>query len=316
MSALGRLAYRLWFRPTAKLRLLATREGLRDATVARWAAKQMAQAAMGLPPLPTSAAGFPVHFLSGRGFWHLTTFAAHSLLLVSSQPLQLVFEDDGSLDEATAARFRRMFPGCRIHSAEEQDAQLEEHLPADRFPTLRRDLGAFLLLRKLTAPHLGAQGRRALLDSDVLFFRQPHAFDNWIRGSGSSLLYMTDVNDQYGAERSVLDTIAGRPVPARVNTGLVGAASETLDWTRLEFLARRYLDRIGPSHFIEQSLTAMAAAELPAQGLPATDYIVAPPTAEARLPRAVAHHYAGPSRHLLYRYGWRRLSLAQTASTS
>jgi hypothetical protein len=245
--------------------------------------------------------------LTGRGFWHLSTFAAYSLLRVCEMPLHLVFEDDGTIDATTAGRLQAAFPGCRIHSRGEQDATLERTLPVAAFPTLRRDLGRFLLLRKITGPHLGATGRRLFIDSDVLFFRQPVALETWMRDGGAALIHMVDRDDQYGADRPQLELIAGHSVPPRVNTGFVGAASEAIDWRKLEAWARSYIAHIGHTHFLEQSLIAMLAGENPAAALPQADYIVAPSSEETKRPTAVAHHYAGPSRHLLYRHGWRHL---------
>ncbi|HXA13545.1 MAG TPA: glycosyl transferase family 2, partial [Opitutaceae bacterium] len=159
-------------------------------------------------------------------------------------------------------------------------------------------------LRKLTDVHAGASGWRLVLDSDMLFFRRPDFILDWL-ASPTRPLHMVDVQDSYGYSRSLLESLAGAPLPPRVNVGLCGLRSDALDWEKIESWCRRLIEAEGTSYYLEQALVAMLLAGHDCAVAPAEDYLLLPSEDECRTPRAVMHHYVAQSKRGYFRHAWR-----------
>jgi hypothetical protein len=160
-------------------------------------------------------------------------------------------------------------------------------------------------LRKLTDLHAGNVASCVVLDSDMLFWHRPDALLNWLEQPGEALC-LRDCDDSYGHSFDLLEQLAGAPLPRRLNVGLVGLHSESIDWTVLERWTRELLEREGSSYYQEQALTAMLVARREVTFLDASRYVVKPGDAEARSPSAVLHHYVAESRHAYFQQAWRR----------
>ena len=304
----GRLLYLAWYRPQEAL-VRSWREG---GPVNQWRDRrgrlEMIAAAGRLPPLPAPPADAPeVCFLTGRRFWYQTAFCFWSLCRQADRPLRAVFYDDGTCDDAVHAESRRLFPGSQIHGAIEIAAALDRHLPADHFPTLRARRREYPNLRKLTDVHAGAHGWRLVLDSDMLFFRRPGLLFAWL-DAPSRPLHMVDVQDAYGYPLALLESVAGQPIPRRINVGLCGLRSDDIDWEQLESWCRRLQARAGTSYYQEQALTAMWLAGRACTIAPPDDYVLLPSEAECRRPAAVMHHYVDLSKRGYYRHAWRQIA--------
>jgi hypothetical protein len=219
--------------------------------------------------------------------------------------LRATFFDDGTFDSEMRDECARLFPGTRIETAAEIEARLETHLPAQRYPTLRAHRRSFILLRKLTDIHAGHDGWRLFLDSDMLFFRRPSELLAWLAAPASPL-HMLDVRNAYGYSDEILGALCGRPIPALINTGILGLSSRELDWDKLEYWDHTLLERHGSSYYMEQALAALSLAGHQTIRLPATDYLLLPSEDEARRPTAVMHHYVDLAKRGYFRHAWRR----------
>lgn len=267
----------------------------------------MIAAARRLPPLPEPAPDAPeVNFLTGRRFWFQTAFCHWSLCRQAGHPLRAVFWDDGTLDAATAAEAARGFPGSRVVDAPGIEARLDRHLPAARFPVLRRRRLEYPNLRKLTDVHAGATGWHLVLDSDMLFFRRPDLLLQWL-GSPGRPLHMVDVQDAYGYSAGLLAALAGRALPRCLNVGICGLRSEEIDWERLESWSGHLEAAEGTSYYQEQALVALLLAGRDCTVAPPGDYRLLPSEAEARHPTAAMHHYVDLSKRGYFRHAWRHL---------
>ena len=267
----------------------------------------MIEAARRLPPVAAPAAGAPeVCFLTGRRFWYQTAFCLWSLSHHSGQSFTPVFLDDGSFDDALRAECRRIFPGAKIPSREETDTRLEATLPAAHFPALRGQRLTYLHLRKITDAHAGLSGWRLVLDSDMLFFRQPTALLDWC-GAPALPIHMQDVQDAYGYPAETLAALAGHPIPQKVNVGVCGLRSNVLDWEKLEWWCAQLLAKHGTSYYLEQALVALLFAGRETVRLPAADYLLMPGDAECLSPQAVLHHYVAESKRGYFRHAWRHV---------
>jgi hypothetical protein len=244
-------------------------------------------------------APFTVHVLTGEFHAHLTCFCLYSLLNHASKPLLPVVHEDGTLKEKQRDELQRVIPPVRFVTPVEGDDGVDSHFPRNRYPSLRAMRDALPLMRKLLDVHAGQRGPTLFVDSDVLFYRSPEYLLNWLSG-GRKPFYMLDYQSSYGLNAAVLESVYGRQMRARVNTGFCGFFSPHIDWDRMEFWAARLLERGGVNHFSEQTLTAMTMGEMDSEIAPPKDYVISPSLAEIRNPSAVMHHYVVPSRTWYY----------------
>jgi hypothetical protein len=304
MGMTGRLLYRFYYSPLGFL-ARCRREGALNLYLSSRGRAQMERAAAELPPVdPPHGPAADVYFLSGRKFWYQTCFCAWTLLRQSDLPLRPVVLDDGSLDESMQTALRRVIPQVRFDPRPAIEARLDRHLPADRFPTLRKHRLIYPHLRKLTDVHAGLAGWKLVLDSDMLFFRRPEFLLDWLR-EPQRPAHMIDVAQSYGYPKPVLDQLAGASLAERLNVGVIGLRSESVDWERLESWCRTLLEKHGSQYLLEQGLTAMLLAGQPCAVAPEADYVALPPAGEVRRPRAVMHHYVAESKALYFRHAWR-----------
>lgn len=304
---LGRLLYLGFHYPLAAL-ARSRREGgpLQQWIDARGRA-EMKQAVRLLAPWPKAPADSPeVFFLTGKRFWFQTAFCFWSLRQQAGRDLKLVLVDDGTIDSELRIECERIFPGSRVLSAAEMEAELDVSLPRDRFPSLRAQRQTYLHLRKLTDVHAGAKGWKLVLDSDMLFFRKPEALLSWL-DSPPSPIHMLDVQNAYGYPAETLTQLAGQVLPERVNVGVLGLRSEAIDWAKLEHGCAELLRRHGTSYYLEQALSALLLSGTSRISLPADQYVLMPSEADCRAPRVVLHHYVAESKRGYFRHAWRHI---------
>ena len=279
----------------------------------RWFTKrgrrQMLEAARHLPPLEVSGPESPVevHFLTGRMFWYQTAFCCYSLMLHSRADLRIVFNDDGTLERRHADTLLATFPAARVNFEPEIEERLDEHLPAERFPVLRRRRLNLKLMRKLTDTHAGTSGWKLFLDSDMLFFRRPDFLLNWLRSPRQQRFYMEDITRAYGYSPELMSTLARGPLPKQMNSGMCGLKSDELDWEQLEAWCAEMIAHGGERYLQEQALSAMLMVKRPCAVAPREDYITVPRRKEVRNPRAVMHHYAGDLKRWYLQFAWKHV---------
>lgn len=301
----GRLLYLTVYQPLSFVERSWREGGPVNQWITRRGRLAMIEAARHLPPLPPTAPGGPeICFLTGRRFWYQTAFCLWSLCRQSKRSFTPVFIDDGSFDEALRCECRRLFPEARIPTRDEIDARLEANLPAAQFPALTSQRRSYLHLRKITDAHAGLTGWRLVLDSDMLFFRRPDALLEWL-DQPATPVHMADVQDAYGYPTETLRALVGRPIPEKVNVGVCGLRSDSIDWEKLEWWCSRLLDLHGTSYYLEQALIALVLAGRETRVLPSADYLLMPSEEECRSPQSILHHYVAESKRGYFRHAWR-----------
>ena len=306
MSALGKLAYYSVFRPFWFCARFFRHDGFVGTVIARREDARMKEAALLLPPVAAPAPGpsYTAHYLTGAAFFGLSGFAAYSLQRHSAGQVAPVFHSDGRLDAPTIAKLRGVFPTAGFVTDEEQRERLAAHLPPERFPALNRARDELVTMRKLISGHLGRRGWNVFIDSDTLFWRSPGFLLDWYR-QPSGAFCMQDNATAYGYDESLLTRLAGRPIPPKINVGLLGLRSESIDWDFLEHCTRELFATPSTKYFTEQALTALLLARQPFCYAPPADYFI-PVRVEQCLSReGVFQHYCGDARHWLYRRAWR-----------
>ncbi len=270
----------------------------------RRAQQQMEAAANRLPPLTPTPNPDRIYFLSGQRFWYQTCFCAYSMIQQSGIYFRPVIYDDGSLSQPYVAAIRRIFPDAEIITAQTTTATLDEYLPIATFPTLRSRRLSYFNLRKLTDIHVNSQGWKLVLDSDMLFFRQPTFLLDWLQ-SPQTPCAMVDVETAYGYSDELMCRLAGATIPAKINVGICGLQSESIDWHELEYWCKTMIEAEGTNYYQEQAMAAMLMARYPSIIAPAQDYVLMPDRAEVQTPTAVMHHYVANSKPWYFRDAWR-----------
>lgn len=302
---LGRLLYLVYHYPIAWIARSRREGGPINQGITARGRRAMEEASRKLTPvLPVSSDSPEIYFLTGRRFWYQTAFCFWSLRRHTEKPLRLVLVDDGTIDSHVRAECERIFPGSRIAGARETEDWLDTYLPVDRFPTLREQRAHYLHLRKLTDVHVGREGWKLVLDSDMLFFRRPEALLAWL-AAPSAPLHMLDIQNAYGYPETSLAKLTSASLPQRVNVGVLGLQSESIDWEQLESWCAELIRRHGTSYYLEQALCALLLSSRNPTALPGADYLLMPGVEECRSPRAILHHYVAESKRGYFRHAWR-----------
>jgi hypothetical protein len=302
----GRLVYQLWHRPLGAIRQSRLEGGPLEQWCTARGRAAMRAAAHHLPILPGTTPPLELHLLTGRRFWEQTAFCLWSFARHSGRALAPVIYDDGTLGPAERAPLQRLFAAIRFVSKADSAATLAQHLPAPAYPYLHDRWLHYPNIRKLLDPHLGSTGWKLVLDSDLLFFRQPAFLTDWLARPDRPL-HAVDNETSYGYDRALMNRLAGAPVADLINVGLTGLRSDTLDWERLEYFCRELIRTTGTHYFLEQALIAMLVAGQPCAVAPAADYVTCPDDTEAARRSAVMHHYVATSKKWYFRHNWRQL---------
>lgn len=314
----GRLAYRFLFEPIGKMRDSLRWGGPINRRRALRGHEAMKVAARDLPPMaePQAHSGLSVNFLSGEHYWHQTLFCFYSLQLVVDGKVDVTIYDDGSFTRGLIDLLRAKIGWVRVVSAAEAEARLDNFLARDRFPTIRTRRDTFPLMRKFADVHCDSREYRIVLDSDMLFYRTPHALLDWAKAAEKRGIYILDIETAYGYDPVFMSEQVGREIPARVNSGVYGIHGAMVDWDEVERCCKEQLDRFGPHYFQEQALTAMQLSRDAPAPLVEADYIVKPSVAEGYKPSAALHHYVTESRRAYFDRGWRTILALVEASGS
>ena len=306
VSLPGRIIYHLWHRPVGAARECLRAGGPFEQRRTARGQTVMEAVAHTLPPI-AHADGHPLelHLMTGARFWYQTVFCLWSFARHAGRSLAPVIYDDGTLAAVNCDGLRRLFPSIRFESRAAIRTRLETHLPRSRYPVLRARADEFPLLHKIIDPHAGSTGWKLFIDSDLLFFRRPALLINWI-DHPENPLHARDIQNAYGYPLSLLRELAGQPVAERVNTGLLGLRSETIDWDRMEFWCRELQTRVGSHYYQEQALVALLLAGQNCVIAPLSDYVTLPERPEVFECRAVMHHYVAHSKRWYFQECWRR----------
>lgn len=302
----GRLFYLFWHKPLAEIARCRREGGPINQGLDSKGRRAMMAAAKQLPAFNAGpSAHHEIWFLTGQRYWYQTAFCFRSLQLTAAQtPLRPVFVDDGSFNQELCNECLRVFPDARLVTQSEIATRLDQSLPFSKFPTLRKQRLTYFHLRKLTDIHAGLNGWRLVLDSDMLFFRQPDALLGWLQNP-SIPVNMADIKDAYGYPLETLHALAGANVPSRLNVGVCGLRSDQIDWERLEYWCAQLIAKHGTSYYLEQALVALMLSGSDRICLDSHDYQVMPNEAECRQPTAALHHYVDLSKRGYFRHAWK-----------
>ncbi len=243
-----------------------------------------------------------IHVLTSADDHLNLMWALKSFYRYSGRQYALAIHDDGSLTDAIRATLCEHFPDARLisHQAARENARelLKNHPRCLEFR-----LTNHLSPKLFDFPaHLQSE-RMLLLDSDVLFFREPTELLARIENPDYRLNSTNrDVSEAATVSAEIVRERCGVELMPRFNSGLglIFGESLNLDWIE-EFLGLP--DILGHFWRIEQTLYALCSSRWGTELLP-SDYDVRLDAGAKGLP---VRHYVGAIRHLMYREGLKQL---------
>jgi len=312
MSLLGRSLYQIWHRPVGAISSVFAAGGPWEVARNNRGRAEMIKTAADLPLLP-SRDGPPLelHLLTGQRFWDMTAFCLWTFARHCDRPIAPKIYDDGTITEDVRAPLLRLFPATRFITQQETIARLDTHLPIGKYPVLRERWINYPNIRKLLDPHVGRKGWKLVLDSDLLFFREPTFLIHWLSNPDRPL-HAVDYETSYGYTRPLMEQLAGAKVADLVNVGVTGLNGSQIDWDLLEHWCDTLIKKEKTSYYLEQALIAMMVAGDRCKVAPAADYITLPTLPEALECQSVMHHYVAHSKKWYFQHNWRIASKDST----
>jgi hypothetical protein len=301
MSVRSRLGVRLreWYWWRALRRIQA--EGA-DRAFRRW---RLWSQVLATPPVYADVPGrseVEVHLLCHRGDHLCAIWALKTLYRTSGVRWPAVVHIQGVCTAAMKRRFRTHVPDARIIVQEDADARVLDAL-GDRYPRLVEARRASPFMMKLIDPVLLASADRiVILDSDVLFFREPRELRAHVESApADAWLFQQDPVSTYNVTEEESASALGIRIPERVNSGIAVVPRCLVDLELCERLLE-HPDVRRPSGWIEQTLFALCAGARGRVEYLSPSYVI---SLERGLDYSVctARHYAGPSRPLLTEEG-------------
>jgi hypothetical protein len=244
-----------------------------------------------------------VHVLTSAQDWLNLVWTLKSFYRFSGSKFKLVIHEDGTLSPEGASALRRHFPEAQLIDKQASEARVFKALqPYPRCLEFRKS--NHLSLKIMDFPLFLNSERMVLLDSDVLFFKQPTALLERILDTAYSLNTVNgDVQKALTVNGTdVQETFGFRPIE-RFNSGLglIHKASLQYEWMEAFLELPGILD-----HWwrIEQTLFALCSARFGNELLP--------PEYDVYLTKGLgdkpSRHYVGAIRHLMYGEGMQRLA--------
>jgi hypothetical protein len=310
VMGLGRIVYVVYYRPLASIRKLL-KTGIRKTIQQDNGRRAMFKIAYTLKEIHyPGKETLEVYFLSGKKYWYQTAFCLYSLQKESRINIHAFIVDDGSFDDGLENQVRTQFPSVTIVRQQKILELLDELLPENKFPVLRKRRLEYPHLRKLTDIHVLSGDRpKLVLDSDMLFFKKPVSLLNWLRHP-DSFLFMKDVENSYGYSVSLMKELAAcENFPDKLNVGVAGIHSKQIDWNKLEYWTAELSKREGSSYLQEQAITAMMAANQKYVFLDEKEYKVLPVISNGI--DEVLHHYVAGSKYDYFVKAWKNVVAGQ-----
>ncbi|MBL4884092.1 MAG: hypothetical protein JKY95_06100 [Planctomycetaceae bacterium] len=243
-----------------------------------------------------------IHVLTSEADWLNLVWALKSFYRASGRKYGLCIHDDGTLTDEIRKTLAQHFPAARIlHRKESEEivvAQLENYPLCKEFR-----LSNHLSPKVFDFRHHLRADRMFLLDSDVLFFKEPTELLRRIEDPQYQKNSVNaDVASAYTVDPVVVKQQCNVDLISRFNSGLgvIHRDSLRLDWIE-EFLGLPDI----LSHFwrIEQTIFALSSSRFGTELLP-PEYDV---FLEGKVEQRPSRHYVGNIRQVMYHEGVRSL---------
>ncbi len=239
-----------------------------------------------------------IHVLTSEADWLNLVWALKSFYRASGKKYGLCIHDDGTLTDEIRDTLSRHFPTARILNRQESEKKVIAEL--ESYPLCKEfRLSNHLSPKVFDFRHHLQADRMFLLDSDVLFFKEPTELLRRIEDPQYQKNSVNaDVASAYTVDPAVVKQRCGVDLISRFNSGLgvIHRDSLQLEWIE-EFLALPGI--LGHFWRIEQTLFALCSSRFGVELLP-NDYDV---FLNGQVHDKPSRHYVGSIRHLMYSEG-------------
>ncbi len=246
-----------------------------------------------------------IHVLTSDTDWLNLMWALKSFYHASDRRYGLCIHDDGTLTDETREILSHHFPAARVLNR--QTCEQEVLASLAKYPLCNEFRHTNHLSPKVfDFRYYLNSDRMLLLDSDVLFFHEPIELLRRIENPNYELNSVNgDVASAYTVDPDDVKQRFGVDLIERFNSGLgvIHKQSLNLDWIE-EFLAIPGI--IGNFWRIEQTLYALCSSRFGTELLP-SEYDV---FLQGELGKRQSRHYVGAVRHLMYKEGIKKLTVA------
>jgi hypothetical protein len=243
-----------------------------------------------------------VHLLCHRGDHLCAIWALKTLYRTSGLRWPAVIHLQGVCTAAMERRFRSHVPDARVILQDEADARVLRALTKCHPRLLEARCQSPFMMKLIDPVLLGSAERIVILDSDVLFFRDPRELRTHVeQAPADSWLFQRDPASTYNVTKDVAASALGIRIPERVNSGIAVIPRALVDLDLCERLLE-HPDVRRPSGWIEQTLFALCAGARGRVEYLSPSYLISPERG-LDYDAFTARHYAGPSRPLLTQEG-------------
>ncbi len=246
----------------------------------------------------------PVHVLTSGRDWRLAAWMLASWFCTTEQGWPVVIHDDGTLPADARTVFQKLFHTARVIPRGEADASLRRVLHAFPFCADYRALSP-RALKLFDTVHFATSNRLIVLDSDVLFFKEPREILDWTAAEKGECWF-----NEGAAEEAVISSTEAREefgvrLWQRVNSGICLLEKSAID---LDFCDRALAETSllrGEVSRVEPTLFSLCASRHGRGGLLPKSYEVSLQRVAAEA--AISRHYAGPMRERFFTEGLERV---------
>ena len=178
---------------------------------------------------PTSSSP-EVHSLVCKKHLYFYLLAIKSFLSFNTS-FYVVIHDDGSLTKKEIKVINKHIIGCRIILQSEADKTLASILK--RYPRIVKYREQYVNAKQILDFFLLSKSKKIIgLDSDILFFKQPHEIYDWSFNVSKSIFYSFE-KDSYGP--NMVNAFFGcQPYLKNINIGLMGGFSSLISLPFIE----------------------------------------------------------------------------------
>lgn len=201
---------------------------------------------------------FEIHSLTSHQHLYFYLWGIKSFLWASKLNPKIIIHSDGTLTYADKKLLKSHINGCRIISKEEADSYINPFLKD--YPTCHKYRSEQPFAKKIIDVFLTTKAEKnIILDSDVLFFKQPIEIMNWVNND-NRILFNWDSFDTEATMHHKLKKDLRLEYASGYNSGIQCVSKEIFDIEFLEnYLSYCYRQRKLDWWVVEQRSMALFA---------------------------------------------------------
>jgi hypothetical protein len=205
--------------------------------------------------------------------------------------------DDGTLDEGDVTSWKTHFPDCTVIMKPQADETVGAALAS--FPSCRENrLKHHWFLKVFDTHYYATREHYIVIDSDILFFRRPKLFMDWLNAPSGSFYVMEDTQEKYSHPRKAIEEALGVKMLGKVNSGLDLIPKHQFSLELAEKFLSSCAGNASHYEFLEQTIFAIMASHAPDGRQLPREYEIS--WNRLRRRSAVCRHYVGPVKKDLF----------------